>query len=236
VSQVFGGELPFYFSLDGQNFSTNPLFDRLKADEYAVYVRDASGCVRVFFALVTEPEELKVHLQVSDTSVVAGSTVQLQALMTPENAVLEEIVWRPPFLFANPDNLQQAVQVNDSTTLAVIVTDTFGCTARAQVFVAVEQTQLYFPNAIAPGSDNDGWFTVFSGEGVREIVQLQVFNRSGGLLFEREHFGANDPLKGWNGRWRGKYVQPGVYSWLALIEFLDGSRRRYEGTVTVLYP
>ncbi|HND89684.1 MAG TPA: hypothetical protein PK971_15230, partial [Saprospiraceae bacterium] len=29
VDTVFGGERPFYFSLDGQTFSTRPEFDRL---------------------------------------------------------------------------------------------------------------------------------------------------------------------------------------------------------------
>ncbi|MCC6413828.1 MAG: gliding motility-associated C-terminal domain-containing protein [Saprospiraceae bacterium] len=234
IDTVFGGEKPFYFSIDGQNFSTNPLFDRLKADEYIVYVRDASGCITSFFAQVEEPEELKVYLNVSDSTVVAGDVVTLRAEVTPEDAKLAEIIWRPPFLFDNPNNLLQTVKVNDTTTFAIIVTDSLGCTARAQVFVGVEQTQLYFPNALAPGSDNDGWFTVFSGEGVREIASLQVYNRGGGLVFERKNFATNDPLKGWNGRAKGKYVQAGVYSWLAIIEFLDGNKRHYEGTITVL--
>jgi hypothetical protein len=234
IDAVFGGELPFYFSIDGQNFSTNPNFDRLKADEYIIYVRDASGCITTFFAEVVEPEELKVYLRASDSIVVAGDVVTLQAEITPTNAKLAEIIWRPPFLFDNPDDLLQSVRVNDSTTFAIIVTDSLGCTARAQVFVGVEQTQLYFPNALAPGSDNDGWFTIFSGEGVREISSLQVYSRGGGMVFERKNFAPNDPLKGWNGRAKGKYVQAGVYSWLAVIEFLDGTKRHFEGTITVL--
>ena len=234
IDSVYGGEKPFYFSIDGYNFSTNPVFDRLKANDYTIYVRDASGCITQFYVKIEEPEELKVYLNASDSSVVSGDFITLKAMVTPYNARLEEIVWRPPFLFADPENLQQTVRVNDSTTFAIIVTDSLGCTARAQVFVNVEQTQLYFPNVIAPGSDNDGWFTVFSGEGVREIASLQVYSRGGGLVFEREHFAANDPLKGWNGRAKGKYAQAGVYAWLAVIEFLDGSKRRYEGSITVL--
>lgn len=234
IDTVFGGEKPFYYSIDGQNFSTNPVFDRLKADEYVIYVRDASGCITAFYALVEEPEELKVYLSASDSMVVAGDVITLHAEVTPSNASLAEIIWRPPFLFDNPESLHQTIRVNDTTTFAIIVTDSLGCTARAQVFVGVEQTQLYFPNAIAPGSDNNGWFTVFSGEGVTEIESLQVYSRGGALVFERKNFAPNDPLKGWNGRTKGKYVQAGVYSWLAIIKFLDGTQRHFEGTITVL--
>ena len=72
VTEVIGKNPPYYFSVDGQSFSTRPIFDLLWAGDYVLYVRDATGCVKEFPALVTEPEELRVDLDVNDTSIVAG--------------------------------------------------------------------------------------------------------------------------------------------------------------------
>jgi hypothetical protein len=100
--------------------------------------------------------------------------------------------------------------------------------------VAVEQTNLYFPNAFSPDSNQDNYFTLHAGEGVERIVLLQVFNRGGNMVFEKRNFAPNDPQSGWNGKWQGRRAPTGVYPWVAQVQFLDGTKRRYSGGVTLI--
>lgn len=234
VDTVFGGERPFFYSLDGQTFTTNPTFDHLWAGEYMLYVRDASGGTKNWPVKVKEPAELQVKLLVSETTVVAGEPLYLRAVANVETDFLQQIEWRPPSLFTRQDTLKQTVTLTESTQFAVIVHDQNGCVASDAVSVEVEQTNIYFPNVIKPGSASDAYFTVFAGEGVRRVISLQIYSRGGSLVFERLDFPPNAPLEGWGGRWDGKTAQSGVYPYLAVVEFWDGKQVRYEGTVTVV--
>ncbi len=234
VDTVFGGEMPFYYSIDGQTFSTRPEFDRLWAGHYTVYVRDASGCVNQWEIEVPEPEELLVTLIADATSVESGVAVQLHAEVYPDTAEIKAIDWRPPFLFSEQFTLDQTAWPVETTVFAIEVRDKNHCTAREQVVVEVTKTNLYFPNIIKQTSFTEDYFTVFAGEGVKQVVHLQVYDRSGGLVFQRNNFPPNDPVKGWNGKWKGRKVQPGAYVWVAVVEYLGGQQRQFSGAVTVV--
>jgi len=53
------------------------------------------------------------------------------------------------------------------------------------------------------------------------------------LVFELYNFEPNNPSLGWNGRHREKELNPAVFVWYAVIEFVDGSEVLYEGDVTL---
>lgn len=234
VTGVFGGAGPYYYSIDGQSFSTNPTFDHLWAGEYTLSVRDGSGCVTQHPMLLTEPFEVVVRLQATDSSIVVGKPITIQALLSPETAKLKSIEWLPLNAFPKQDTLRQRVVLSESTEVTVELIDINGCMARNDLTIQVAEPEIYIPNAIKPGSDDDAYLTVFSGEGVKKVASLRVYNRVGATIFEREDFPPNDPLKGWNGRWKNQPVQPGVYLWLATVELLDGTLEHFEGSVTVV--
>ncbi|MBL7802989.1 MAG: gliding motility-associated C-terminal domain-containing protein [Saprospiraceae bacterium] len=234
IEKVYGGQAPYYFSLDGISYSTRPEIDRLWGGTYTLYVRDGLGCIFQQEVYVPEPEELVVYIKSSADTVAIGEPFTLRAEIIPEGRPLAEISWRPPSLFAVQDTLVQTLTLSQSTAFAIEVRDHNDCPARANIDVIVSQSNLYFPNAIEPGSNQNGWFTVFAGEGVRRVESLRIFNRNGGLVFEKARFSPNDPVQGWNGRARGKPVQPGVYLWLAEIEYADGHKEKFKGSVTVL--
>ena len=234
VTEVIGKNPPYYFSVDGQSFSTRPIFDLLWAGEYVLYVRDATGCVKEFPALVTEPEELQVDLDVNDTSIVAGELFQIKATVYPPETTLSAILWRPPALFPVQHQLVQSVRIADNTDFAIEVRNSNGCIARDNLSVAVEQTNIFFPNAFNPNSNQNNYFTLFAGEGVGRILYLRVYSRGGQLVYENRNFQPNDPLMGWNGKWRNRIAPPGLYIWAASVELLDGTQKNYSGGVALV--
>lgn len=94
---------------------------------------------------------------------------------------------------------------------------------------------VYIPNAFSPNNDGiNDHFTVFGGKGIRQVKTLKVFSRWGELIFYGHDFPANDLDFGWDGKFRDKTMQPGVFAWLAEIEFLDGQLLIEKGDVTIV--
>jgi len=234
VDSVYGGEKPYFYSIDGQTFTTNPDFDRLWAGEYTLSVRDGLGMTKEWLIKVKEPADLQVKLVASAQTIEEGVPMDIRAIANVETAFLQQIEWLPASFFIRQDTLRQTLVLSETTEFSVIVHDHNGCTASDQVSVEVEKTNLYFPNVIKPGSAADAYFTVFAGDGLRRVVSLQIYSRGGSLVFERLDFQPNAPLQGWGGRWNDKEAQSGVYLYLVVVEFWNGKQGKYEGTVTVV--
>ncbi len=62
---------------------------------------------------------------------------------------------------------------------------------------------------------------------------MQVFNHQSNLIYEVLDT-PKDELKGWDGTWFGRYVSQGVYIYQIEIEFIDGVREVFRGTVKLL--
>lgn len=95
--------------------------------------------------------------------------------------------------------------------------------------------QLYLPNAFSPNDDgvNDYFYPQEDGD-VATIVRFQVFDRWGGLVFDRSPLPPNVPASGWDGSARGKPTLAGVYTWVLEVVFRDGYSERRSGSVTLL--
>ena len=90
------------------------------------------------------------------------------------------------------------------------------------------------PNAFSPNGDGaNDYFTVYGGIDVEEVVNFQIFNRWGGLVFSNKNFQPNDDLIGWDGFFKGKNVNTGVYVYTADILFKDGITERFSGNISV---
>ncbi|MBL7806908.1 MAG: gliding motility-associated C-terminal domain-containing protein [Saprospiraceae bacterium] len=235
VDDVYGGLEPYYYSLDGESFTTNPTFDRLWAGNYTLSVRDGSGEIKEWKITIKEPAALSVKLELSKDQISAGEPFGIRAITSAEREFLQTITWSPEELFIKQDTLRHWLSIFETTQISVQVTDQNGCVDSDILTVETGSTPLYFPNAINTGNSGDnGYFTLFAGEGVKQIASMQIYSRGGGLVFERNNFPPNAPGLGWNGRWDGRFVHPGVYPYLVMVEFVDGKLKRFQGTVTVV--
>ncbi len=233
IDTVYGGEGPFYFSIDSSTWSTRPEFDRLWAGDYTLLARNAQGCTYSMYITVSEPDLLRVALSADQLLVPQGDLVTITAAVEPPDVSLAKITWRPPGLPGISDSLVLQTHLSGNTTIAIAIETPNGCSAWDQLEIKVEKPQLFIPNAFQPGSITNAYFTVYTDFSVSSVKLLQVYDRSGALLFERKDFWPNDPVMGWNGRWRGKPASPGVYTWKAAIQFLDGHIEELVGTVTL---
>jgi gliding motility-associated-like protein len=118
----------------------------------------------------------------------------------------------------------------------VTITNDVGCIALDSVLIIVDPYKpIYIPNVITPNNDyvNDQ-VTVHGNVAATSVGLFQIYDRWGNMLWERTNFPLNDPSLGWDGTSRNKPVNPGVYAYVAVVEFLDQIPLTFHGTVTVL--
>jgi hypothetical protein len=233
IEHLAGGLAPITFSIDGQSFGTNPDFTGLAPGTYTVVVSDAQGCIWQSTAVLTQPKPFSVALTASDTLLDLGQYLFLSAQVTPPATPVTDVRWLPDGLAWTPGLLKQKLKPEETTQYEVQVTDVFGCTATAALLVQVVNYGVYAPNAIMPGSVENGAFTLYAGPGIERIKLLRVFDRWGSLVFEKRGFAPNDPSAGWNGSLGAQPFSPGVFVWYAELEGVDGRVLIFNGDVTV---
>ncbi|MFQ5448115.1 MAG: gliding motility-associated C-terminal domain-containing protein, partial [Saprospiraceae bacterium] len=232
VGGVTGGVGPYTFSTDGLNFSPDNVLGGYTAGEQVFFVQDAGGCVKEFFAIIEGPVEIAVDAGLPQT-IELGDVAQLNAVANLSTLTFQ---WEPAEWAVCPDCPQTNVQPVESTLFTVTATDTFGCTAASTVMVDVlVKRKVYVPNAFSPNGDgiNDE-FVPFGGNDVALIRTFRIFDRQGNMVFETTDFNPGDPGHAWNGRFKGKLMQPAVFAWFAEVEFIDHKTALYSGDVTLV--
>jgi len=123
-------------------------------------------------------------------------------------------------------------------TITMIATNTYQCTDT--VFREVKVSgDIVFPNAFTPdpSGPNGGYYSnndysnhVFFpvAKGVSEF-KMQIFNRWGELVFE-----TNDINIGWDGYYKGRLCEQGVYVYQAKATFIDGRIVEKKGDVLLI--
>jgi gliding motility-associated-like protein len=88
----------------------------------------------------------------------------------------------------------------------------------------------YIPNIFSPNGDGESANNTFMvlGQGIVN-VELTVFDRWGEKVFE-----SKDLAVGWNGEYKGKPMDQGVYVYTAIIEFVNGEVITKKGNVTLV--
>jgi len=95
---------------------------------------------------------------------------------------------------------------------------------------------VYVPNTFSPNDDgiNDVLFLSSGPNSVDRILFFRIFDRWGSLVFERKNILPNDASLGWDGKMLDKKLNPGVFAWVASVQFLDGKKNILFGDVTLV--
>ncbi|MFT4663233.1 MAG: gliding motility-associated-like protein [Gammaproteobacteria bacterium] len=109
-----------------------------------------------------------------------------------------------------------------------------GCSSVDQVLLRVDDecndSALEIPNIISPNGDGFNDEFEIRAEGVREANLLRIYNRWGELIFESTDLAGDR----WDGTFRGKPLNPGVYVYYIEGVCLNDDPFTKTGNVTVL--
>ena len=238
MTAVQGGTPPFLYALNGQVFSPQTDFQDLFPGNYTVTVQDLIGCEDSVNVTIPEPAGPQIFLPGPINMRFSESRQLLPDLNFPES-LIDSITWWPPDFLSCTDCLRPYVELPRHTiTYRLTIVTTEGCSADAEILVRVNRLRsVYVPNAFSPGNQ-DGFndeLTVYGPvDEVRRINRFAIFDRWGEQVFEARDFAPNDPTAGWNGLHQGQMMDPGVFVYLAEVEFVDGEVVIYEGDVTLI--
>jgi len=122
------------------------------------------------------------------------------------------------------------------TTYQLLVTDDNGCTDVDEVTVRVNiERPVHAPNIFSPNNDgNNEFFNLFAGPGASRIDNLYIFDRWGNRVYRGQNVMLNEYNEGWDGNYKGAPVNPGVFTWIAEVRFIDDEVFSYTGDITVM--
>lgn len=236
-----GGIPPYTYRSGKGLFQDIYLFEDLYAGDYPVEIMDQSGCIVAKTASIADlrDEPLTVNLP-GDTMVNLGEPVEI----TPSsNFLLQKYYWDASAVQSDCFDCPSLSGVPfHNGTVQLTAVDFNGCTDTAFMRIRVaKHRNIYLPNVFkgrngGASDPADRFFTVYADRRQVEIVKtLQVFSRWGEKLFERTNFMPNEYSEGWDGSQNGTMMLPGVFTYYAVIRFIDGEEIVYSGDVTLIY-
>ncbi len=234
LDNISGGTPPFTFALDEGPYGTNSSFQNLSSGTYNYAVLDANGCPADTTSSLFAPA-IPIIFPGEDLELDLGCEVLLRA--TTDDTELTAINW------TNFDNSlacdtclsTYAGPVNDTEYILTIIS-TDDCPASDTIHVTVNKIRdVYIPNAFSPNGDgtNDSFF-INTNKSVALVKNFKIFNRWGAVMFEGIDLPPNQSSAGWDGFYKGALMNPGVYVWVATIEYLDGEISLLSGDITLV--
>ncbi len=235
VGEGIAGNPAYSYSLDGVNFAPNPKFPNLTDGSYTLYIQDIKGCTDSTALELIDPPALIVTAG-ADIDIVLGDSAIINAFYTPPGTATDlqwfgNLDWLPCDTCLTP-----YARPFKSTEYVIQVTNQAGCIALDTMQFNVEIIRPFFaPNAFSPNGDGvNDWFNLFSTNVALEIDELVIFDRWGSMVYQGRNIPFDVPSAGWDGRYKGKALQPDVYVWFAKIRYIDGLTELFSGDFTLV--
>jgi len=214
---------PGFQSYQWQDGSTNSSYNVTATGLYRVTATDSCG--NIFSD--------SMRVDAADTSLNVMPTYSIcpydsAKLLLPSNAT--NITWQPAasgFLFGNTLSLFP----QQTTAYLIEAQIPPGCAIQKNITVVKGDCPEWvrFPSAFTPNADglNDIFKPGISG--TLQSYNLKIFNRSGQLIVN-----SNNPFEGWDGTFKGKKQNSGVFVFLCSYRFTSGETKMEKGTVMLI--
>lgn len=241
LDTIYGGAGPDYsFSINGGAVISADSCREVYASEepYLISVFDSEGCREEKELLITQPEEIIVDL--GDEIVIDLGDSKTVHVNT--NANIKNVTWdidstKINYQYLNFQRSEIEIAANFNDVIYATVEDVDGCTATGELNVLVNTFRnVYIPNIFTP--DGDGLNDIFRltiGKGIDRINYMKIYNRWGEMMHLEENLlPTTGNIGEWDGTYKGRRMNPGVYVYLVEVKFLDGRTILYRGSITLL--
>jgi gliding motility-associated-like protein len=160
-----------------------------------------------------------------DTIIELGGEANLIATCPSDGAYS----WSPTQYVDCPDCGITTTSPEDSTMYTVTFIDENGCKDQDQVMVLVNFIKgVGLPTAFTPNGDGANDILFIKGVGLA-AVSLVIYNRYGEVVFQ-----TTDQNIGWDGTFKGREENPGVFTWVLQYDFITGDRGMQKGNTTLI--
>lgn len=160
-----------------------------------------------------------------------GQQVQLS---TNRNGANLSYFWEPATGLSDPGSPNPIANPGQTTLYKVEITDqNTGCVVTAYRLIYVfeincGEPNIFIPSAFTPNDDGNNDILYVRGNNIQSI-DLQIFNRWGELVFQ-----SDNPSNGWDGTFKGKKADPGVFVYQLKATCFDGQDFYKKGNITLI--
>jgi gliding motility-associated-like protein len=156
------------------------------------------------------------------------------------NGVLAQIASVPPTQLTYTDSIEEIIKGDGNFCYYIEAIEGIGTavgnsdpvrfeqTSRSNDACALQQPNIFVPNAFVPGGVNNVFnpVTVYAD---MDNYLLQIYDRWGNRIFE-----TTDPEVGWDGKVGGKLAKTGAYAYLLSVQSSRGNTFVKRGTITMI--
>ena len=232
--EIYNGVGPYSIYINDEPSLAGGSLSNLSEGIYDYSITDRYGCLFETTLAVEKPIPFEIDFG-PDIVVDLGEVVELSPSFSLPVASYQ---WDPADEVGCEMNCETINWIpSRSQTLYMTATSTKGCTATDSISVKVNKVRkVFIPNAFSPNFDGiNDYFTVYGAiPNVTEIEELMIFDRWGELVFDKGAFLPNEPSIGWDGSFRGKVQDKGIYTYVTKVRFLDEELVVYSGSITLI--
>ena len=220
------------FQFNGASFAQVYEYPNLHAGTYSIVSQDIYGCMDSLDFTVSEPPQLVLGLP-SDTTIQFGVSLPLNIGLQGFAPVTWN--WSDTSYLSCLNCPNPIVQFPKETIRYVLtILDENGCASTDEMTITVQQiTGIFIPNVMG-GSGENAKLELGLSPSVKQVHLFRIYDRWGEMLHESQNSLPGDNSLTWDGRFRGKLVNPGVYFWQIEVEMVDGSILKKMGDLTVV--
>lgn len=224
------GSTPPYSYVWSNNATTNPTTN-LCPGTYTVTVTDSHNCTRIAFITVHDSTTFPPNIQCwsDDTVIYSSQSTGIHTTVIPGYTYS----WTPTTGLSSPSSPNSTASPITTTTYHVAIEDQYGCIYYDSVKISVidvlcDASQIFVPNAFTPNGDNKNDI-VYVRSNVMKSIYFVIYDRWGEKVFETQ-----DLSQGWDGTYKGKPCDPGVFDYYMRAVCIDDKEFIKKGNITLI--
>ncbi len=220
INGVTGGIPPYTIQWTGSPGGGD--LTGLSPGQYSLTVTDQNGCSYSQVFIITEPPKVTSDLG-PDIIVAAGDSVSIHLMTNLNQDAISSIDWSGSTGVNCPGCPVLQFIATATGTVVAMVTDTAGCSALDSMKLTVIVPRIIFiPTIFSPNGDKiNDYFYISGKSNLINIAYMQIYDRWGNKVFDRSDLTPGVEDEGWDGSYNGQMMQPGVYVFVAKLEYED---------------
>ncbi|GAB6011719.1 T9SS type B sorting domain-containing protein [Viscerimonas tarda] len=246
------GDAPYSFETD-YPIDPAPLMDSeftIRGDQFAEYFGIAQEISKAYKAIAVDPhflvrqitDEGEIELENDENGhIPAPATLKFYGLFNePTTSFYTWYIYYKNDNYNDPNGFEYSYPDKDFThtftqagkynIVVEVASEGSACSARKLMYeFSIAESYLDAPNFFSPGDSPDvnDEFKVKHKSLIK--FKCSIFNRWGNKIYE-----FNDPDKGWDGKYNGKLVNPGVYFYVIDALGSDGIKYKKGGDINIV--